>query len=382
MSKRAPTADAGARRPGDPAVHGVEEERDDGEGGQQRHRYRAGERVGDQRRDPADERGAGRRHEVRRPERRESRASHGARQQDHGDQGVPDTGDPGGRTRVRPCRRGGRGLRGGRSARATRPSEPSARHLRVDGYTSGHGLREDPVHPGGKGGRTVGAHVRFVVPQGIDDLARPSGGNAYDRRIRDGLRARGWDVHDRSSATRPAVPAPWAVSPDGALVLVDGLVASAAGPVLLPEADRLRLVVLVHMPLGGVEVPEDDEAAVLRRAPPPSSRPAPGPGSASSTGTGSRRSASPSPGPARTSSRRPRARRTAAGSCASARSSSTRGRTCWSRHSPASRTSPGPARSSDRSTASRRSSTACAAGPPTPASPTASASPVPWPGTR
>ena len=38
--------------------------------------------------------------------------------------------------------------------------------------------------------------------------------------------------------------------PDGAVVLLDGLVASPAPDVLVPEARRLRLVVLVHMPLG------------------------------------------------------------------------------------------------------------------------------------
>ena len=111
----------------------------------------------------------------------------------------------------------------------------------------------------------MSAHVRFVVPQGIDDLARPSGGNGYDRRIRDGLRARGWDVQEVTA------PGPLARTlgglPDGALVLVDGLVASTAGPILLPEADRLRIVVLVHMPLGGVEVPEDDEGRGAREHP-------------------------------------------------------------------------------------------------------------------
>jgi hypothetical protein len=34
------------------------------------------------------------------------------------------------------------------------------------------------------------------------------------------------------------------------LLLVDGLVASCAAPVLVPEAGRVRLVVLVHLPLG------------------------------------------------------------------------------------------------------------------------------------
>jgi glycosyltransferase involved in cell wall biosynthesis len=38
--------------------------------------------------------------------------------------------------------------------------------------------------------------------------------------------------------------------PDGAVVLVDGLIASPAPDVLVPEARRLRQVVLMHMPLG------------------------------------------------------------------------------------------------------------------------------------
>ena len=38
--------------------------------------------------------------------------------------------------------------------------------------------------------------------------------------------------------------------PDDAVVLLDGLIASTAPEVLVPQARRLRLVVLVHMPLG------------------------------------------------------------------------------------------------------------------------------------
>jgi glycosyltransferase involved in cell wall biosynthesis len=49
--------------------------------------------------------------------------------------------------------------------------------------------------------------------------------------------------------------------PDGGLVLLDGLVASPAPDVLVPEADRLRLVVLVHMPSG-----DERERAVLSAA--------------------------------------------------------------------------------------------------------------------
>ncbi len=98
-----------------------------------------------------------------------------------------------------------------------------------------------------------------VVPEGIDDPARPSGGNVFDRRVCRGLAASGWTVRVHE------VPGSWprpddaslaaladAVSriPDGAAALVDGLLASPAPDVLVPVADRLRLVVLVHMPLG------------------------------------------------------------------------------------------------------------------------------------
>jgi glycosyltransferase involved in cell wall biosynthesis len=101
--------------------------------------------------------------------------------------------------------------------------------------------------------------VHFIVPAGVDDPARPSGGNAYDRRISAGLASAGWAVQMLE------VPGSWpspderslgalAVTvgsiPDGALVLIDGLVASVAPEVLTSEAGRLRLVVLVHMPLG------------------------------------------------------------------------------------------------------------------------------------
>jgi glycosyltransferase involved in cell wall biosynthesis len=101
--------------------------------------------------------------------------------------------------------------------------------------------------------------VHFVVPAGIDDPARPSGGNGYDRRLARGLDAAGWTVHlhevpgswpwpdGRSLGALAAVVG--GIS-DGAVVLLDGLVASPAPEVLSSETGRLRLVVLVHMPLG------------------------------------------------------------------------------------------------------------------------------------
>ncbi len=117
--------------------------------------------------------------------------------------------------------------------------------------------------------------VHAVVPAGIDDPAQPSGGNGYDRRVLQGLRAAGWLVHEY------AVPGTWpeptadayaslgtvvAGIPDGAVVLIDGLIGSAAPEILVPAADRLRLVVLVHMPLGALGDTGKREHAVLEAA--------------------------------------------------------------------------------------------------------------------
>jgi glycosyltransferase involved in cell wall biosynthesis len=101
----------------------------------------------------------------------------------------------------------------------------------------------------------------MVVPEGIDDPVRPSGGNTFDRRLRDGLTALGWTVHVHEAPSDEALAAALARVPDGALVLLDGLVASPAPDVLVPEAGRLRLVVLVHMPLA-----DGRERAVLSAA--------------------------------------------------------------------------------------------------------------------
>ena len=112
--------------------------------------------------------------------------------------------------------------------------------------------------------------VYAVLPNDIDDPANPSGGNRYDRRLLTGLAALGWSVREI------AVPGAWptpsdddlrglaaalASVPDGGVVLVDGLVGSAAAGVLVPAAARLRLVLLVHLPL---DTP--GEAAVLEAA--------------------------------------------------------------------------------------------------------------------
>ena len=120
--------------------------------------------------------------------------------------------------------------------------------------------------------------VHMVVPSGIDDTARPSGGNHYDRRVMDELAQRGWTVQQHPvSGTWPAPdPADRAAFdqlladlPDDAVVLVDGLIATAATN-FTEAGQRLRLVVLLHMPFAEAAAPEEadtvarGEAAVLR----------------------------------------------------------------------------------------------------------------------
>jgi glycosyltransferase involved in cell wall biosynthesis len=113
--------------------------------------------------------------------------------------------------------------------------------------------------------------VHFVLPEGLDDPARSSGGNVYDRRVCRGLAALGWAVREHPVAgawPRPGAAGHGALAraveqiPAGALVLIDGLIASAAPEALVPHAGRLRQVVLVHMPLG--HRPPDGEAGTVR----------------------------------------------------------------------------------------------------------------------
>jgi len=96
----------------------------------------------------------------------------------------------------------------------------------------------------------------FVVPGGIDDLNTPSGGNIYDRRMSEKLAAwvtevpvaGTWPLPDR--AARATLAMTLAGLPDGSVVLIDGLVACGVPEVVVPAARRLRLAVLLHLPLG------------------------------------------------------------------------------------------------------------------------------------
>ncbi|MDO5753519.1 glycosyltransferase family 4 protein [Arthrobacter sp.] len=97
--------------------------------------------------------------------------------------------------------------------------------------------------------------MHFLVPADIDNPARPSGGNVYDRRLSTGLTILGWHVVEHPVAGSWPHPgyrdanayATLLTSlPDGALVLIDGLIALTSPGVLL-HAGRLHVVILVHM---------------------------------------------------------------------------------------------------------------------------------------
>jgi glycosyltransferase involved in cell wall biosynthesis len=115
--------------------------------------------------------------------------------------------------------------------------------------------------------------VHAVLPDGIDDPARPSGGNVYDRRVCQGLGGLGWSVHEHPVAGAWPHPDPASLDdlgaviaaiPDGAVAVLDGLVASTAPDVLVPHASRIHQVVLVHMPLGHKPAGGDAEAIRAR----------------------------------------------------------------------------------------------------------------------
>jgi glycosyltransferase involved in cell wall biosynthesis len=101
--------------------------------------------------------------------------------------------------------------------------------------------------------------VHVVVPDDIDDVAVPSGGNAYDRRVCLGLSDTGCSVHELAvaggwprpdAAARESLARTLSTLPDDAVVLIDGLVACGVPDVVVPQARRLKIVVLVHLPLG------------------------------------------------------------------------------------------------------------------------------------
>jgi glycosyltransferase involved in cell wall biosynthesis len=97
--------------------------------------------------------------------------------------------------------------------------------------------------------------LTLLVPGPIDQL---TGGYLYARRLVDGLRARGCAVTVRElpgqfpAADDPAseaAAAALAALPDGAVAVIDGLALAGFRDCLPREAQRLRLLALVHHPL-------------------------------------------------------------------------------------------------------------------------------------
>jgi glycosyltransferase involved in cell wall biosynthesis len=123
--------------------------------------------------------------------------------------------------------------------------------------------------------------VHVVVPEGFDNPGQPTGGNVYDRRVCAGLAEAGWDVlvttvagawPDPGSGARADLARIVSAIPDDETVLIDGLIASPAAAQLLPHTGRIRITVLLHMPLAAGAGTHHDasaersERAVLRAA--------------------------------------------------------------------------------------------------------------------
>jgi glycosyltransferase involved in cell wall biosynthesis len=117
----------------------------------------------------------------------------------------------------------------------------------------------------------MGPRLVAVLPGDVDDPARTSGGNTYDRRLVTELRRRGWRVSwqpvaggwpDGDTVALTALADVLHTSPPEATLLLDGLLASGAPDVVVPAAGHRRVVVLVHQPLG-----VGDPAAYAREGP-------------------------------------------------------------------------------------------------------------------
>jgi len=110
--------------------------------------------------------------------------------------------------------------------------------------------------------------VHVIVPDGFDDPGQPTGGNVYDRRVCAGLAAAGWEVRVATVAVgaRDGLARVVAAVPDGDSVLIDGLIASPAAAQLRPQAGRLRMTVLLHMPVAADGLRDDAEAERSERS--------------------------------------------------------------------------------------------------------------------
>jgi glycosyltransferase involved in cell wall biosynthesis len=89
--------------------------------------------------------------------------------------------------------------------------------------------------------------VWFVVPEGVDELERVSGGNVYDRQVRDGLRRRGWEVRMLEVPDAEGLARSLASVDHGHVAMIDGLVAAWSPEVVESTSQRARVIVIAHM---------------------------------------------------------------------------------------------------------------------------------------
>ena len=133
------------------------------------------------------------------------------------------------------------------------------------------------VQPGGAPAPEIPApgatrlpELDFLIP---GDPGAFTGGYEYARRVVEGLRTLGWNVMVRGLDASFPFPTASALAharatlariPDGATVLVDGLAFGAMPEIAAAEAQRLRLVALVHHPLALETGLENGHAEALR----------------------------------------------------------------------------------------------------------------------
>lgn len=107
------------------------------------------------------------------------------------------------------------------------------------------------------------------------DLSLKTGGYGYDRKVIEGLKAIGWEVE--LLGLGDGFPAPSDITldragealsalPDGSLVVLDGLAFGVLEGFALKEAERLRIVALVHHPLALETGLSDEEQRRFRES--------------------------------------------------------------------------------------------------------------------
>jgi glycosyltransferase involved in cell wall biosynthesis len=107
------------------------------------------------------------------------------------------------------------------------------------------------------------------------DLALKTGGYGYDRRVIDGLRECGWQVRllplgdgfpVPTADTLDRAEAALSTLPDGTLVLIDGLAFGVLDAWAGANAERLRIIALVHHPLALETGLSDEEQQRFRHS--------------------------------------------------------------------------------------------------------------------